>query len=504
MSEPPGPSAGRVLNERYELVEKLGQGAFGEVFLARDLLFDAMRVVKIVDASDERATRALHLEVKAAARIESPHIARTYDSGQDDSRAWVVREFVEGDTLDTILRVRGSMPVDKALSVAAQIARGLSVAHRQGILHRDLKPSNVIIAEDGQVKLLDLGVAGTLQQDTQLTSVGQVWGTPQYMAPEQFTGEAQSPATDVYGLALLLYEMLTGERLFMSANVIERMGASLSENIVVSHDAIPAEIADFLTACLAREPKSRPHDGAAALADIERLLQSYGADGEISPTFPESIPGGWENPAAPAAASAGAFSLPGGMRDPVFSERRPARSAGRLLLWSVGGVCLAVLGGALLFTTGSLEIELDRLAWFVVGLCLIAVGIGFGLRIGRMMGSETHRASERQAGAVLAGAAGRDELTETIAADIDELIASVTRSDQSIMARTIALMVHEYREAEDSRDRQEALLKAVDLLGRLTDRMTPWYVRYQSFLAFLVSAIGVISGVISIHQALAG
>ena len=230
----------------YRIVRLLGSGGMGDVYLARDLTLERDVAIKLLpaDGRDQDDTRG-HLlrEAQAAAALDHPNICHVHEVGQtDDGRAFIVMQYVEGDTLSAVLR-RGPMPVRDALALGAQVAEALAVAHKRGIVHRDLKPHNVIVTPSGRPKLLDFGLAklvhaSAVTPDANVQSahtlVGVVKGTPAYMSPEQVQQRPIDGRSDLFALGALLFECLTGRRAFdgaSSSDLFEIGRASCRERV---------------------------------------------------------------------------------------------------------------------------------------------------------------------------------------------------------------------------------------------------------------------------------
>jgi len=202
----------------YEILEKLGGGGMGVVFKARDLKLDRFVALKFLpphllslEAESDRLLRDRFVqEAKASSALDHPNIGVIHEIGEtDDGETFIAMAYYEGETLRERI-ARGPLPIEEAVSIVEQIARGLTKAHEHGIVHRDVKPANVIVTRDGGVKIIDFGLA-KLQEVTRMTRRGVVMGTPAYMSPEQARGEDVDPRTDLWSLGVVLYEMLTGQ-----------------------------------------------------------------------------------------------------------------------------------------------------------------------------------------------------------------------------------------------------------------------------------------------------
>src|SRR6187431_479863 len=229
MSLAPGTHLGR-----YEIVSPLGAGGMGEVYRARDSRLDRDVAIKILPESVARDPERLarfEREAKAVAALSHPNILALHDAGTEDGTTFAVMELLDGETLRDRL-ASGPLPVRRAIDTAVQVARGLAAAHAKGLVHRDLKPENVFLVADGQVKILDFGLAkaadpgdssATATHAPAMTDPGTVIGTVGYMAPEQVRGHAVDARTDLFALGSVFYEMLTGQRAFRRDTAAETM-----------------------------------------------------------------------------------------------------------------------------------------------------------------------------------------------------------------------------------------------------------------------------------------
>lgn len=210
---------GQVLDGKYRLDSKLGQGGMGAIYRATHLMLDKQVAVKLIKpelVTSSDLVRRFQREARAAGNLNHPNIAAAYDLGQtQDGTLYIAMELVNGPSLKDVIREQGPMPVDRVVRIMRQVGSALSLAHRHNIIHRDLKPHNIMLATDGRhgvAKLLDFGIAKTFDEaSTQLTATGFVLGTPQYMSPEQAAGRPIDGRSDLYSLGIILYEMLIGE-----------------------------------------------------------------------------------------------------------------------------------------------------------------------------------------------------------------------------------------------------------------------------------------------------
>lgn len=205
-----------VLGDRYELLEKIGEGGMASLYKARCRTLDRIVAVKILKQeflNDRSFVEKFNTEALAAGQLSHPNIVNIYDVGQQDDIYYIVMEYVEGKTLKEIICEEAPLPVEKAVDIAIMICDGIQHAHSKGIIHRDIKPHNILITREGMVKVADFGIAQAISKKT-ITFGGNIVGSVHYISPEQAKGEPVSPATDIYSLGCVLYEMLTGRMPF--------------------------------------------------------------------------------------------------------------------------------------------------------------------------------------------------------------------------------------------------------------------------------------------------
>jgi serine/threonine protein kinase len=265
-----------VLGGRYGLVRRLAVGGMGAVWVATDRVLGREVAVKIL--RDDLVDSGVFLErfrneARHTAALSHPGIVGVFDYGEDrhDGRvgAYLVMELVKGRPLSEVLE-NGPLPVQRALSVLAQTADALSVAHANGVIHRDVKPGNILMLDDGSVKITDFGIARAAEV-VSITEVGTVIGTAQYMSPEQATGATVTPASDIYSLGVVGYEMLAGCPPFTAANPGALALAHVRQTPPPLPAAIPAGVSALIASTLCKDPPSRPM--ALALARAARRLQ---------------------------------------------------------------------------------------------------------------------------------------------------------------------------------------------------------------------------------------
>jgi serine/threonine-protein kinase len=255
---------------RYRLERRLGVGGMATVQLAFDTRLERNVAVKLLAehlAEDAAFVSRFRREALAAARLVHPNIVQVFDFGLDEGthRNFIVMEFVDGQSCAEMLREQGSLPVDEAVEILAQSCRGLDYAHRNGVVHRDVKPGNLLRSEEGSVKLADFGIAKAAE-DSDITKVGSVLGTAAYLSPEQARGEPAGPASDLYALGVVAYQLLAGRLPYDAGSLTDL--ARLQETgppprLDELEPDVPPALALAVAAALHRDPEQRYPDGAA-------------------------------------------------------------------------------------------------------------------------------------------------------------------------------------------------------------------------------------------------
>jgi eukaryotic-like serine/threonine-protein kinase len=262
--------SGCALDGRYELHELIGEGAFGRVYrgldrrLARPV---AVKVIKPWWAEDPDWALNFEREAQLLARVNDPGIVQIFDVGQAEEGLYYVAELVDGESLAARLQ-DGPLPPWQAGAIAEQLCRALAKAHAQSVVHRDVKPANVLISVDGRVKVGDFGVALLAEGSTDAGSATVV-GTPRYMAPEQAQGRPATPATDVYSVGVVLYEMLVGRPPFTGKTVAELALSQVGDIPPPLGDDVPATLQRIVDRALAKDPVQRFEDGGAMANALE-------------------------------------------------------------------------------------------------------------------------------------------------------------------------------------------------------------------------------------------
>ncbi|MFE9420736.1 serine/threonine-protein kinase [Streptomyces griseofuscus] len=371
---------------RYRLRDTIGRGAMGEVWRAFDETLGRPVAVKLLlpHDSDPTASSRFRLEAQTAGRLSHPNVVGVLDFGEFEGRLFLVMELVDGGSLDGLLSASGPLSAERVAKIAAQAAIGLALAHRQGIVHRDIKPANLLLSADDTLKIGDFGIARFFDDpNSALTATGQIVGTSLYLAPERALGRTAGPASDVYSLGCVLYQLLTGRPPFQADSPLAVLHQHLDAAPVpprqLRTDLSPA-FENYLLGLLAKEPESRPtadevadwfgrgswrgapeplpvaHQGHGrskqSLAPAPRSTRHAAAPARRAPAPPA------RRAAAPPARSAGAYA-PAGDTEWQTSVHRAANRRPRLPLLRRSRV-LAVLGGTGLFVLALLA----GMAWF--------------------------------------------------------------------------------------------------------------------------------------------
>lgn len=308
-----------LLNNRYRIEGRLGSGGMAEVYRAHDLTLERTVAIKLLrdDFSQDPTFRErFRQEAKAAANLSHPNIVTIYDFGFDEKQIFIVMEYVPGTDLKTILESRGKLNVDEALPLIIQACAGVGYAHRAGLVHCDIKPHNMIVTPDQRLKVTDFGIARALASIPAQEVNNVVWGSPQYFSPEQASGHPPSPASDVYGLGVVLYEMLTGRLPFIANTAAElsHMHRSVSPTPPSQlNPLIPPVLEQACLKVLSKEPSSRYRTAD----QFGRVLISISRSINISPGQPSS-------PTNPPAGKPAFRPVPAG---PTPAQTQPAPSS---------------------------------------------------------------------------------------------------------------------------------------------------------------------------------
>ncbi len=333
-----------LLNQRYELVAQQGSGGMSVIYRALDRMLGRMVAIKILRPNltkDPAFLEKFQQEARSVAMMSHPNIVTVHDVGNDGATYYIVMEMIEGDDLKKLIKTRGALPFNKALELAIQTCAGLGFAHRSQLVHADVKPQNILINREGIVKITDFGIAQAYTDTMPQTRSEVVWGSPHYFAPEQARGEKPSPASDVYSIGVVLFEMFTGRLPFVGATQRDLALAHIQAEIpraIELNPELPIELSNVIYKVMSKGPNDR-YKHADQLGNILQRIRE-GRRGSPQPTAagriappsatgrqqapgsPQPIPQAapkYIQPAAPRALRRAAFTVP----------QQPSASAGR-------------------------------------------------------------------------------------------------------------------------------------------------------------------------------
>lgn len=343
------PAALAALGQRYDILAEAGHGSMGNVYKARDRETSeivALKLLKPEIASDQAMMDRFKNELLFARKITHKNVCRVYDFNRIAGIAYTSMEFVNGESLRSVLNRFGGLPMRKANDIGLQICSGLKEAHAQGIVHRDLKPENVMIDSQGNVKIMDFGIARSMDTATRMT--GSMVGTPAYMAPEQVSGKPVDYRTDIYSLGLVLYEIYTGVPAFNADTAVAVALKQMNEAPTPPHTldpSFPAPVERVILRCLEKEPAKR----FSSVAELMQALSPFSSSIAVnrppsaSPVLtPHPSP---RSSAVPSASTRGSAAPPAPVTNPFYTPAAvapPSRRSGSPLGWILLGVLLAV------------------------------------------------------------------------------------------------------------------------------------------------------------------
>src|SRR5262245_34334005 len=305
---------GELLAGRYELQAIAGSGGMSSVYRARDAVLERTAAIKILHehlSADREYVERFRREARALAQLNHPNIVTVIDRGEFEGRQFIVFQHVEGENLKELVEREGQLPVDQALALVQQVARGLAFAHDHGVVHRDVKPHNVLIDEDGVAKVTDFGIARSLEPGDGLTETGALLGTSEYIAPEQASGARVDERSDQYSLAVVLHELLTGKPPYTGDNFMAVAMKHIQEPVPSVREARP-DVSPRLDGIGARAMAKRPEDRWPSTEAMMAALEAARVGTESTPV-PETRhdDGATES-----------IALPGPMPRPVQRSRR--------------------------------------------------------------------------------------------------------------------------------------------------------------------------------------
>ncbi len=356
-----------LLNNRYQIEGRIGSGGMAEVYRAHDLMLERTVAIKLLRESFSRDTafrERFRQEAKAAASLSHPNIVTIHDFGFDEQQVFIVMEYIPGTDLKTILDSRGILPLEEALRLIIQACAGVGYAHRAGLVHCDVKPHNMIVTPDNRLKVTDFGIARALASISQQEVNQVVWGSPQYFSPEQASGHPPSPASDVYSLGVVLYEMLTGQLPFTATTAAElsHMHRSVAPQPPSQiNPQIPTNLEQACLKVLSKEPAVRYRTAD----QFGRVLISISNSAKSSPG----------QPLAATSPAAGSTTRSATVSRPQISNTQPNPPLhSQAVTQSASGSAQTWARPALNATRKGLGADIDWGTWALVLLMVITLG----------------------------------------------------------------------------------------------------------------------------------
>jgi tetratricopeptide (TPR) repeat protein/predicted Ser/Thr protein kinase len=317
---------------KYKILEKIGEGAMGEVYKAHDPVLNRFVAIKTISAelgADDTLRKRFEREAQSAARLNHPNIITVFDYGEEQGKIFMAMELLDGSDLKQAIARRAPLSLDEKLSVVDQIAEGLAFAHAHDIVHRDLKPANVHLLSNGQAKIMDFGLARL--GGSEMTRVGMVMGTPHYMSPEQVRGERADARSDVFALGCVFYELLTYRKPFDADSMHSVLFKVMQEeppSVQELTPGIPAVLAQVVERAMAKDAAQRFQNASEFRSALHRAMQAVAA-GQGEKALPDL--GAPAAPGAPSRASEASASRS------ASSARAAASAAGASRASSVAG-----------------------------------------------------------------------------------------------------------------------------------------------------------------------
>jgi eukaryotic-like serine/threonine-protein kinase len=324
---------------KYQIIELVGEGAMGVVYRARDSVLDRNVAIKVMNDSiarqDDLRKRFLH-EAQAAASLQHPNVVCIYDLGEADGHLFIAMEFIQGVDLEHLIELAQPLSLQAKLDIIIDVLTGLAFAHKRGIVHRDIKPANIRVAEDGRAKIMDFGVAHLASSS--MTSTGSILGTPTYMAPEQITEGKTSPATDIFAVGGVLYQILTMMKPFEAPTLQNLFFKIITEdprNVTELTPGLPAALDRIVRKAMAKEPADRYTSALEMANELTNVRSKLSG-----PSYPASV------------------SLSASVASAIEMSKTHSRKRARTLAFAGGGALAAAALFAIAWSrTGSSKVE---------------------------------------------------------------------------------------------------------------------------------------------------
>lgn len=330
------PLVGRVLDGRYEITSRIARGGMATVYRAQDRHLMRVVAIKVMHeglAEDQDFARKFDQEAKAAARLVNPHVVSVFDQGSDNSRPYIVMEYVPGCTLRHVIAQEAPLSPLRAIDLLEPVVSALASAHESGLVHRDIKPENVLISDRRQIKVADFGLARAVTNQSVSASKGVLVGTVSYLPPELVVKDHADERSDIYSTGIVLFEMLTGHKPHTGQTPIQVAWAHVNEDVeapsvwLTEHSgvrgrelaaAIPSYLDALVRTCTARDPRERPADGRVLLGLLRSVRSSLARGRAEDPAITALMHrGGTPQPASPVPAPSRPLGQPRSSATPV-------------------------------------------------------------------------------------------------------------------------------------------------------------------------------------------
>jgi len=457
---------------RWLITQPLGHGAFATVWRAEDDRGRQGAIKLYRSQQGELAQRAM-AEARALAKVSHPNVAEVLDLGAAVDGGWyLVTRFVPSHTLAAVLASHPSLPPRRAVAIARGVARGLLAIHERGLLHRDVKPSNVLLPEgepDDAAVLIDLGLAGVMEKETGTTAAGQFFGTPAHMAPEQVAASPQDARTDVWGVGVLLHQMLYGNLPFERDTIVKTITAVATEPLALP----PGD--PVLNAIIGRTLHKQRED-RPSMAEVVAALESW-----------SELPRATGEVAAPVAVPAERPVSAGPRQWPFLARLGAVAVLVTVLIWALRMVPYV-----------------RTFSWLLPLLAAALVGAATLLLLRRRPGAPQVRHSLHRAKRKVGG---RALVTESLAIAVDDLLERSKENPRlQLLGASMAFEVGQYMESKGSADRGKNLENVLRLFQHIEDRLAKaqerpsWLERYEKLVVTATASIALVTSVVALRK----